>query len=134
MPDPNTPPHRKRNKKFDIEGHAHFLTCSCYRRLPLLTNDSWRTMLAESIRAACQKHHAALWAYVFMPEHIHLLLKPQRANYSLAAYEHDFKLASSRRIIAALAKSRSKLLDKLAIDKPARNARSVSGSAAADTT
>jgi len=33
--------HRKRNKKYNLEGHAHFLTCSCYRRLPLFTNDTW---------------------------------------------------------------------------------------------
>jgi putative transposase len=68
-------PHRKKNKKHNIEGHAHFLTFSCYRRLPLLTNDRWRQWLAESTRAACQKHVCALWAYVFMPEHVHLLLK-----------------------------------------------------------
>jgi len=30
---------RKRNKKYNIIGHAHFLTFSVYKRLPLLTND-----------------------------------------------------------------------------------------------
>jgi len=30
---------RKRNKKYNIAGHAHFLTFSVYQRLPLLTND-----------------------------------------------------------------------------------------------
>ena len=29
------PPHRKRARKLDIPGHAHFLTFSCYRRMPL---------------------------------------------------------------------------------------------------
>jgi len=64
-------PHRKRARKFDLAGHAHFLTFSCYRRLPLLTNDAWRAMLATSIRNACDKYRVALWAYVFMPEHVH---------------------------------------------------------------
>jgi putative transposase len=116
-------PHRKRNKKYNTEGHAHFLTCSCYQRMPLLTNDAWRVWLAEAIRDACDKHAVAVWAYVFMPEHIHLLLKPRRAFYDIAKYEHDFKLACSRRVISFLAKSRSPLLDKLRISEPGERAR-----------
>jgi len=50
---PAPAPHRKLNKTYNLEGHAHFLTCSCYRRLPLFTNDTWRMRLAESIRNAC---------------------------------------------------------------------------------
>ena len=46
-------PHRKRAKKLDIAGHAHFMTFSCYQRLPLLTNDAWRTLLATAIRNSC---------------------------------------------------------------------------------
>ena len=76
-------PHRKRNKKYNIPGHAHFLTFSCYRRIDLLTNDTWRQWLAESIRGKCDEHKIALWAYVFMPEHVHLLLKPLREIYDL---------------------------------------------------
>ncbi len=110
---PAPAPHRKLNKKYNLEGHAHFLTCSCYRRLPLFTNDTWRMWLSESIRNACEKHAVALWAYVFMPEHIHLLLKPRRAQYDLAKFEHAFKLASSRRVIFSLMKTRGPILDKL---------------------
>ncbi|HYG77647.1 MAG TPA: transposase [Planctomycetota bacterium] len=109
------PPHRKQNKKYNIEGHAHFLTCSTFRRLPLLTNDAWRLCLAQAIRAACDKHAVALWAYVFMPEHIHLLLKPRHAEYDLSAYEHDFKLASSRLVVKELKKQQSPLLEKLKV-------------------
>lgn len=108
-------PHRKRNKKFNLEGHAHFLTCSCYQRLPLLTNNLWRQWLADSIRQACDQHDVALWAYVFMPEHIHLLLKPRRAKYKLSEFEHDFKLSSSRRILTELRRNRSALLEKLRV-------------------
>jgi len=34
-------PHRKRVRHFDDAGHFHELTFSCYRRLPLLTDDEW---------------------------------------------------------------------------------------------
>ena len=58
-------PHRKHNTKYNLEGHAHFLTFSCYRRLPLLTNDLWRQWLAEAVRTAWRKHTVDLWAYRF---------------------------------------------------------------------
>jgi len=111
-------PLRKRNKKYNIEGHAHFLTCSCYQRMPLLTNDTWREWLADSIRAGCVKHSVALWAYVFMPEHFHLLLKPRRAEYNLAAFEMSFKVSSGKKIIFALQESKSPLLERIRIKTP----------------
>jgi len=46
-----------------------------------------------------------------MPEHIHLLLKPRRAQYDLAKFEQAFKLASSRRVIFSLLKSDETLLE-----------------------
>jgi len=33
---------RKRVRHFDEAGHAHFLTFSCYRRMPLLCKDRSR--------------------------------------------------------------------------------------------
>ena len=100
-------PHRKRNKKYNIPGHAHFLTFSCYQRFALLTNDLWRTWLAESIRAKCDQHQIASWAYVFMPKHVHLLLKPRVEEYNLAAFEQSAKLSFARKIIVHLTRAKS---------------------------
>jgi len=88
------PPHRKRVKTYNIPNHAHFLTFSCYRRMPLLTNDCWRAWLAEAIRQACQLHATALWAYVFMPEHVHLLVKPRREQYDVSHFRKSLNRAS----------------------------------------
>jgi putative transposase len=41
-------PQRKRGKHYHLSGEFHELTFSCYRRLPLLTNDPWRRWLAEA--------------------------------------------------------------------------------------
>ena len=43
--------HRKRVKHFHEPGDLHELTFSCYRRMPLLTNDDWRYRLARSLDA-----------------------------------------------------------------------------------
>jgi putative transposase len=109
-------PHRKRAVKLNVEGHAHFLTFSCQHRLPILTNDVWRAMLGKCLRQSCDEHQTALWAYVFMPEHVRLLLKPRRKNYDLARFEHDLKLASAKMILHDLRLKSSALLEQLVVD------------------
>ena len=73
----DTQPHRKRVKHVDEPGHVHELTFSCYQRRPLLRSDTWTTWLGESIDRAASRHGFALVAFVFMPEHVHLLVYPR---------------------------------------------------------
>jgi putative transposase len=68
--------HRKRVRHYDEPGHCHELTFSCYRRMPLLTNDVWRSMLNVSVGRAVAGHGFRLIAFVYMPEHVHLLVFP----------------------------------------------------------
>src|SRR4030088_420583 len=68
--------HRKKVKHYHEPGDLHELTFSCYERRPLLTNDRWRKMLSESIDRGCAGHDFKLVAFVFMPEHVHLLVYP----------------------------------------------------------
>src|SRR4051812_33170679 len=67
--------HRKQVKHVD-NGEPHFLTFSCYGRLPLLSKDRTRQWFLESLKEARQSHKFHLWAWVIMPEHIHLLIWP----------------------------------------------------------
>ncbi|MCH8841095.1 MAG: transposase, partial [Planctomycetes bacterium] len=69
-------PHRKRIKHFHRPGDLHELTFSCYRRLPLLSNDDWRTRLSSTIDEAVQETSMQVVAFVFMPEHVHLIVDP----------------------------------------------------------
>ncbi|HZK81856.1 MAG TPA: hypothetical protein VFC46_12330 [Humisphaera sp.] len=76
-------PHRKRKVTYDIPGHAHFLTFSCFRQFPLLSKDRSRGWVVEAIQKARELFDFDLWAYVFMPEHIHLLVHPRQESYSM---------------------------------------------------
>jgi putative transposase len=76
---------RKRRSSAHEEGQAHELTFSCYRRLPLLSKDRSRIWLLESLRRARTQHSFDLWAYVLMPEHVHLLLKPRAPDADIGA-------------------------------------------------
>ncbi|MBI3829622.1 MAG: transposase [Planctomycetes bacterium] len=110
-------PHRKRVRTFNVPGHAHFLTFSCYRRIPLLTNDTWRTWLAQAVKTACAEHDMALWAYVFMPEHVHLLVKPRRTVYEVSAFRKQLKQSASKRILNALKKRNAAILKRLVVQE-----------------
>src|SRR6185295_11145173 len=113
----NSEAHRKRVQTFNVPGHVHFLTFSCYRRMPLLTNETWRTWLGESVGEACWQNDFALWAYVFMPEHVHLLVKPRGVVYDVSKFRKSLKQATSKRITNHLKKESSALLDRLRVQE-----------------
>ena len=54
--------------------HLHFITCSCYRRLPLLRSARSRDRLLSVLEQTRQRYRFVVVGYVVMPEHYHLLL------------------------------------------------------------
>lgn len=61
-------------KRLHHTGHLHFITCSCFRHLPLLGSPEARDLLLQILEETQDKYHFDLPGYVLMPEHIHLLL------------------------------------------------------------
>ena len=84
--------YRKQCKRFNVPRHSHFLTFSCFQRRPFLMKDRARQWLAEAIAVAREKHHFRLIAWVFMPEHVHLLIRPEQQVYSIAKILATMKL------------------------------------------
>jgi putative transposase len=72
--------HRKTCKCYDNQGDAHYLTFSCFRKQPFLSGRFAPLWLIDSIDAARQKCPFDLWAFVFMPEHVHLLIWPHEGT------------------------------------------------------
>ena len=54
--------------------HLHFITCSCYRRLPFLRTARSRDLFLSILEQTRQRYGFVVVGYVVMPEHIHLLL------------------------------------------------------------
>jgi len=50
------------------------MTFSCYQRLPLLNSDAVRIHFLTSLEQLRVDHKFAVFGYVLMPEHVHLLL------------------------------------------------------------
>jgi len=91
-----------RRRNFNEPGHAHELTFSCYQRHPFLKAERTCVWLEESINAARQKWGFNLWAYVFMPEHVHLIVAPRRADYDISQIRRAIKEPVARRVIEFL--------------------------------
>ncbi len=107
--------HRKTVRHFHELGHLHELTFSCYHRMPLLTNDAWRESLARCVEAAGEESEIELVAFVFMPEHVHLLVYPTAPRPSISRYLARIKQPFSKRIKDVLAKQGSPLLGRLTV-------------------
>jgi putative transposase len=63
-------------RHYDHDGRARFITFAISHRVPILTNDLFRRALAQSISAMRSKYRLRLLGYVFMPEHVHLMVVP----------------------------------------------------------
>jgi putative transposase len=64
----------KRRRRYPEAGQPRELTFSCYRRYPFLSRDRTREWFREALQAARCRFGVQLWAYVVMPEHVHLLV------------------------------------------------------------
>src|SRR6476619_6870184 len=107
--------HRKRVKHFDLPGHAHFLTFSCFRRITLLSKDLTRNWFVEALETARVKHQFDLWAWVIMPEHVHLLLRPRLPEYRVSGILASFKKSVGDRAIRYLKRHSPEFLGRLTV-------------------
>lgn len=107
---------RKCCRRYNEAGHAHLLTFSCFRRRPFLTRPRTRAWMIDAIRLTREKHHLALWGYVIMPEHVHLLVWPRQEPYSVSKILTTLKQSVSKRarlfILETPSKSGERLLDR----------------------
>ena len=64
----------KELKRYYGQGHLHFLTFRCYRRLPLLGTARARYAFVTALARIRERYHFLLVGYVVMREHVHLLI------------------------------------------------------------
>jgi putative transposase len=91
--------------------------------MPLLTNDRWRTFLARSIDTATQQHEFSTIAFVFMPEHVHLVVYPICDEPKLDRLLAAIKRPCSVQVKGDLLASQSRLIEKLTVrERPGKTA------------
>jgi putative transposase len=74
--------------------------------------------LADAIDLARGKHEFDLWAYVFMPEHVHLLICPRLPRYDISKILATIKLSVNRKAVNYLNSERPDFLEHLLDAQP----------------
>ena len=69
--------HRQR---YNVDGHARYLTFSCFHGRQFLTSQRARTWFLDALADARATYRFDLWGWVIMPDHAHLLILPQRGQ------------------------------------------------------
>ena len=79
--------------------HHHFVTFSCYRRLPHLATSEARDIFESSLERTRQNYGFTVDSYVVMPEHVHLLVSEPRVK-DLSVALQALKISVSKRLSA----------------------------------
>jgi REP-associated tyrosine transposase len=104
----------KRRRRFDDERHPRELTFSCYRGYSFLSRERTREWFRSALEAARSKVGIGLWAYVVMPEHVHMLVFPNGSAGQVSRFLRSVKEPVARQAIAHLRSQAPEWLDKLA--------------------
>jgi putative transposase len=99
--------------RYNIPRHAHELTFSCYKRQPFLKSEKSKISMIDSIKNAMETHNFTVWAYVLMPEHVHMMIYPRDEEYSISMIFKSIKVSVARRVLNRLRENKSPYLKRM---------------------
>ena len=87
-------------KRFHHSGQSHFVTFTCYHRLPHLADDKTCQAFVLALERARKLYQFRVYGFVAMPERVHLLISEPESG-TIAKAVQALKLSSSLRTTAA---------------------------------
>ena len=90
---------RRTLHRYEHRNEVRYLTCSCYKRLSLFQNDAIKDLFVEHLRMAQEDFDFRLYAWVLMPEHFHLLIRPANAEQTITPIIRRLKAGLAKRVI-----------------------------------
>jgi putative transposase len=71
--------------RYQQSGDMHFITFSCYHRLPYLASPEAKNLFEDALERIRRKYRFVVAGYVVMPEHVHLLVnEPEQSSLDRA--------------------------------------------------
>ena len=95
--------------RFQETRRPHFVTFSCYHRLPKFSSPELYDRFAQCLEDMRRRFSMSIYGYVVMPEHVHLLLSEPKVGL-LADAIHYLKLSFSKRQKSSVAQVRARSL------------------------
>ncbi len=84
-------------KRFQKAESLHFITFSCFHRLPFLDAPDPKNTVEAVLELTRARHQVRVYAYVLMPEHVHLLIN-EPPSILLAQFLKAVKQITSRKL------------------------------------
>ncbi len=84
-------------KRFQRAEALHFITFSCFQRLPFLGAPAPKETVEVILEQTRARHEASVFAYVLMPEHVHLLIS-EPPSILVAQFLKAVKQIASRKL------------------------------------
>jgi len=84
-------------KRYQQSKHFHFITFSCYKRQPFLHTTAAKDTILQILQQTRRQQGLSIFAYVLMPEHVHLLTD-EPAKDTLATFLQILKQLTSRQL------------------------------------
>ncbi|MCK4462469.1 MAG: transposase [candidate division Zixibacteria bacterium] len=100
---------------YNLPNHAHFLTFSCFHRQQLLTSNNLRSQLLIAWNEARHTGNLAIWSYVIMPEHVHLLIYPKDEPYEMCRVLRLLKEGFTRQAVAYYRERTPQMLNRISV-------------------
>jgi len=110
--------YKKSCQRISKPGDAHELTFCCYRNQSFLQAERTCKYLVAAIEKARIRHDFSLWAYILMPNHVHLLICPNQPQYSISSILASIKQSTARRALNYLREENPAGLKQLATGQP----------------
>jgi len=84
-------------KRFQRAEALHFITFSCFHRLPFLGTPAPKETFEAILEQTRARHEVRVYAYVLMPEHVHLLIN-EPPRILVAQFLKAIKQITSRKL------------------------------------
>jgi putative transposase len=106
---------RKRRKRYEVNREPREFTFSCYHRFRFLERDRTREWFIAALEKGRQRWPVDVWAYVLMPEHVHLLVSPREPKLDLGRFAGFVKEQTARPAIRWLKDNAPDFLAKITV-------------------
>ena len=107
--------HRKQLKRFEHRNELRFLTFSCYQRLGLFNNDAIKDHFVNHFIDCQATLQFKTYAWVLMPEHIHLLIRPQDETQTVETILRRLKSSFGQGVIRRWEELHAPILKRITI-------------------
>lgn len=113
----------RRRRRFEGSCAPRELTFSCYKGYPFLAHDRVRTWFVEAVQKTRQEWPVDLWAWVIMPEHVHLLVAPREPDLRVGEFQGAIKEQVARLAIRWLEENAAEWIPRITVREGARERR-----------